>query len=88
MTPVKVALLPSSYPTNPGHALSVTLLSLGGAALFPIVAPALLCGVVGTRELLGGAPLSEIGDWLTILAAFDIAFLTTGTLLFEPLMQD
>jgi len=57
-------------------------------ALFPIVAPALLCGVVATRELLGGAPFSEIIDWLTILAAFDIAFLTAGTLLFEPLMQD
>jgi hypothetical protein len=39
LTPVKVALLPSSYPTNPGHALSVPLLSLGGAALVPIVAP-------------------------------------------------
>lgn len=57
-------------------------------ALFPIVAPALLCGVVATRELLGGAPMSEIADWLTILAAFDIVFLTAGTLLFEPLMQD
>lgn len=57
-------------------------------ALFPIVSPALLCGVVATRELLGGAPFSEITDWLTILAAFDIAFLTAGTLLFEPLMQD
>lgn len=57
-------------------------------ALFPIVAPALLCGVVATRELLGGAPMSEIADWLTILGAFDIAFVTVGTLLFEPLMQD
>lgn len=57
-------------------------------ALFPIVAPALLCGVVATRELLGGAPMSEIQDWLVILGAFDIAFVTVGTLLFEPLMQD
>ena len=57
-------------------------------ALFPIVSPALLCGVVATRELMGGAPMSEILDWLTILAAFDIAFLTVGTMLFEPLMQD
>ena len=57
-------------------------------ALFPVIAPALLCGVVGTRELLTGAPLSEIWSWIKILIAFDATFLTAGVLLFEPLLSD
>ena len=57
-------------------------------ALFPIVAPALLCGAVATRELIGGAPLSELIDWVLVLLAFDVIFVTAGLLLFEPLMAD
>ena len=57
-------------------------------ALFPVISPALLCGVVATRELLAGAPISELGAWLRILAAFDLAFVTAGMLLFEPLVSD
>jgi heme exporter protein B len=57
-------------------------------ALFPVIAPALLCGVVGTRELFMGAPLHDIWSWIKILIAFDLTFLTAGVLLFEPLMSD
>lgn len=57
--------------------------------VFPIVAPALLCGVVATRELLvNGATLDELAGWFRILLAFDLAFLTAGIYLFEPLMTD
>jgi heme exporter protein B len=57
-------------------------------ALFPVIAPALLCGVVGTRELLAGAPLRDIWAWVQILIAFDLTFVTAGVLLFEPLLSD
>jgi heme exporter protein B len=57
-------------------------------ALFPVIAPALLCGVVGTRELLAGAPFQDILAWLKILVAFDLIFVTAGVLLFEPLLSD
>jgi heme exporter protein B len=57
-------------------------------ALFPVIAPALLCGVVGTRELLAGAPLHDVWSWIKILVAFDITFVTAGIVLFEPLMSD
>ena len=57
-------------------------------ALFPVISPALLCGVVATRELLGGAPESDLWAWLRILGAFDLAFVTAGMLLFEPLVCD
>jgi hypothetical protein len=43
---------------------------------------------VGTRELLAGAPLRDIWAWAQILIAFDIAFLTAGSVLFEPLVSD
>lgn len=57
-------------------------------ALFPVISPALLCGVVATRELLAGAPPAELYAWLRILTAFDIVFITAGMLLFEPLVCD
>ena len=57
-------------------------------ALFPIVAPALLAGVVATRDLLGGAPLAELWGWVRILVAFDLVFLTVGALIFESLIAD
>jgi heme exporter protein B len=57
-------------------------------AVFPLIAPSLLCGVVATRELFHGVPLAEIFVWIRILIAFDIIFLTIGTSLFEVLMSD
>jgi len=56
--------------------------------LLPVVATALLCGVVATRDLLTGVPLHRIDGWLLILAAFDLIFLTAGVTLFEPLVSD
>ncbi|MDH5493775.1 MAG: heme exporter protein CcmB [Myxococcales bacterium] len=57
-------------------------------ALFPLVAPALLAGVVATREILGGAPPEVVGNWIRILLAFDLVFLAAGYFLFEPLTSD
>ncbi len=56
--------------------------------LFPLVSPALLAGVVATREVLGGASLSEIGNWLRILGAFDLVFVVMGAVLFGPLNSE
>jgi heme exporter protein B len=57
-------------------------------AFLPLVAPALLCGVVGTRELLNGASLGEVAAWMRLLAAFDLVCLAVGLGLFEPLSWD
>ena len=57
-------------------------------ALFPLLSPALLSGVVATRELLGGASLGEIAGWLRILGAFDVVFFTGGVLLFPVLVSE
>jgi heme exporter protein B len=56
--------------------------------LLPVVAPALLCGVVGTRELLQGAPLSEVYGWMQLLGAFDLTMGAAGIALFELLVAD
>ena len=56
--------------------------------LLPVVAPALLAGVVGTRELLSGAPMPEVYGWMQVLGAFDLVALAAGLALFEPLMAD
>lgn len=56
--------------------------------LFPLVTPALLAGVVATREILGGGPLEETLAWMRILAAYDIVVGACGWLLFGPLVSD
>lgn len=56
--------------------------------VLPVVAPALLCGVVATRQWLGGAPIDEIYGWMLVLGAFDLGFLAAGFALFETLLVD
>jgi heme exporter protein B len=56
--------------------------------LLPVLAPALLAGVVGTRELLLGAALPELYAWFALLGAFDLVALAAGLLLFDALMSD
>ncbi|MEC7524833.1 MAG: heme exporter protein CcmB [Myxococcota bacterium] len=56
--------------------------------LFPLASPALVAGVVATRDVLGGMPLDETVEWLRILGAFDLVAIVCGLVLFEPLMSD
>jgi heme exporter protein B len=56
--------------------------------LFPLITPALLAGVVATREALAGAPLASTLDWMRILMAFDVLFVAAGVALFETLMAE
>lgn len=56
--------------------------------VFPLVTPTLLAGVLGAREVLGGAPLAQALDWLLLLAACDLLFLSAGVVLFETLLSD
>jgi heme exporter protein B len=55
--------------------------------LFPLLAPTLITAVVATRELLGGVPTSELGDYFRILGVFDLAFITGGLGLFGTLLD-
>ena len=56
--------------------------------LFPLVSPALLAGVVATREVLAGASLADVQNWMRLLLAFDLIFVVVGALLFGPLTSE
>jgi heme exporter protein B len=60
--------------------LSVVLLAL--------LTPDVLTAVAATRELLGGAPIAELGDYFRLLAVFDVTFVAGGLGLFGALMGD
>ena len=51
--------------------------------IVPLFVPALIAGVKGSGAALAGARLAELAQWLKILVAFDVLFLTAGYLLFE-----
>lgn len=55
--------------------------------LFPLVSPTLLAAVAGTRELFGGAPLSELGDYFRLMGVFDVVFTAGGVGLFGTLVE-
>ena len=77
-----------------GFAALVTLLAAitgrmrTGDLLLPLLAvpmfvPALIAGVKSGTLALAGASLSTEAQWLKLLAAFDVLFLSAGYLLFE-----
>ncbi|MEZ4221158.1 MAG: heme exporter protein CcmB [Polyangiaceae bacterium] len=56
--------------------------------LFPLLSPTLLSAVAGTRELLGGASLAELGDYFRLMGVFDLVFIAGGLALFGLLLED
>jgi heme exporter protein B len=55
--------------------------------LFPLVSPTLLAAVACTRELFGGAPLGELGDYFRLMGVFDVVFIAGGVALFGTLVE-
>jgi hypothetical protein len=55
--------------------------------LFPLIAPTLLAAVAGTRELLGGASIAELGDYFRLMLVFDAVFTAGGLALFGTLVE-
>jgi len=56
--------------------------------LLPFLLPPLIAAVTITTQLLGGRPLSEVGGWLRLLAAYDLTFVTLATLLFPATVTE
>jgi heme exporter protein B len=54
----------------------------------PMFVPALIAGVRASSIALAGAALSDAAQWLKILVAFDVLFVSAGYLLFEYVMGD
>jgi heme exporter protein B len=55
--------------------------------LFPLLSPTLLGAAVATRELLSGAPLAELWDYIQIMAMFDFVFIVGGLGMFGSLAE-
>ena len=56
--------------------------------LFPLLAPTLLAGVAGCRELLAGVPLNELADYFKLMAVFAVVFVAGGLAFFEGLIEN
>ncbi|HEY6420988.1 MAG TPA: heme exporter protein CcmB [Candidatus Binataceae bacterium] len=54
----------------------------------PMFVPALIAGVKASSLTLSGAPPGAISQWIRILAAFDVLFVTAGYLLFEHVVGE
>ncbi len=82
-----------------GFAALATLLAAisgrarGGELLLPLLivpmfVPALIAGVRASIVALSGAPMATARDWIGILIAFDVLFVTAGYLLFEHVIGE
>jgi heme exporter protein CcmB len=49
--------------------------------LYPLAIPLLVAGVQATRAIISGEP-EGVGDWLVLMAAFDVLFVALGRWLF------
>jgi heme exporter protein B len=58
------------------------------SVLFPLLTPCLLSGVAATRELIVGAKLADLTDYVYLLLAFDGVGLVLGILMFGMLIDD
>lgn len=56
--------------------------------LLPFLIPPLAAAVQLTARLFSGRPLSEVGGWLRLLAAYDIAFLFLASVLFRYTVEE
>lgn len=55
--------------------------------LFPLLSPTLLAAVAATREALQGVPIDQLGDYLRLMAVFDLTFAAGGLALFGSLVE-
>ncbi len=67
-----------------GSARDLTL----STVVFPLVTPSLLGATVATRDLFAGASLADLGNWLRLLAAYDLVFIAAGCLLFGYVVRE
>jgi heme exporter protein B len=98
LTEVGLGLACIALAATPGLAASGTLFGsmtvrtqardlLLAVVLFPLLTPTLLAAVAATRELFGGAPLSELWDYFKLMGLFDFVFIAGGLGLFGSLIE-
>ncbi len=56
--------------------------------LFPLLVPILIAAVKATAAFLAGAGWTDAGDWVKIMAAYDLIFLSASVLVFEYVIEE
>jgi heme exporter protein B len=56
--------------------------------LFPVLLPVLIAGVKMTGALLDGEPLSSLGNWLRLIALYDVGFTVLAYLTFGFVVEE
>ena len=56
--------------------------------LFPLLSPALICGVAATREIFAGATARDLTDYFVLLGVFDLVSIGLGLMLFGALVEE
>jgi len=56
--------------------------------LFPVLLPVLIAGVKMTGSLLDGETLASLGNWLQIVAVYDVGFTVVAYLTFGYVMEE
>lgn len=56
--------------------------------LFPVLIPVLVAGVKMTGGLLDGEPLSSLGNWLQLVAIYNVAFTVVAYLTFGYVVEE
>ncbi len=56
--------------------------------LFPLLTPTLISGVAATREIIQGAPFSDVTDYVILLVTFDVIAIAGGMVMFGALIDE
>jgi len=91
-------LLLISLAATPGIAASGTLFGVMtvrtrardlvlASVLFPLLSPTLLAAVAATRELVVGASIAELGDYMMLMGVFGLVFWAGGLGMFGLLVE-
>lgn len=54
----------------------------------PVISPLLIAAVEATGQVAGGGSWSAAGQWIQIIAVFDVIFVAGGALLFHYVLED
>jgi heme exporter protein B len=55
--------------------------------LLPVLVPVLLGAVTATEAVMRGEPLGSVAQWLQLLGAADVVYLTAGILTFDAVLE-
>jgi heme exporter protein B len=55
--------------------------------LLPVLVPVLLATVTVTTAVLGGEPVAAVANWLKLLGAADVVYVTVGILTFDAILE-